>query len=293
MTNILITGSNGQLGNEIKLLVSSLSNANFLFHDIDTLDITNYEALSVFCQKHKPDIIVNCAAYTAVDKAESEEEKAFLINNTAVENIAKIVSQYSAKVIHISTDYIFDGSSNKPYEETDATNPVSVYGKSKLAGEKHLETLSNAVIIRTAWLYSSFGNNFLKTMIRLGKEKKELKVVFDQIGTPTYASDLAQAIIVIINQTLKNPSEFKAGIYHYANEGVCSWYDFASEIMQQCKLNCRICPIETSEYPTPAKRPAFSVLNKSKIKKVYNISIPWWKDSLSLCLEKIKQNSKT
>jgi dTDP-4-dehydrorhamnose reductase len=290
MINILVTGSNGQLGNELKVLASSLSQAKFLFHDVDTLDITNFESLSLFFKENKPAVIVNCAAYTAVDRAESEVEKAFLINDKAVENIKIIACKYACKIIHISTDYVFDGNRNVPYKEDDTTNPLSIYGKSKLAGEKHLAMLPNAIIIRTAWLYSSFGNNFVKTMIRLGKEKKEIKVVFDQIGSPTYAADLSQVIIEILKQT--NDTNFKPGIYHFSNEGACSWFDFASEIMFQSKLNCKVYPIETHEYPTPVKRPAFSVFNKAKIKKVYNITIPWWKDSLKVCLEKINSNSE-
>ena len=293
MTNILVTGSNGQLGNEIKILAPLIPRGNFLFHDIDTLDITNFDALSAFFKKNLPSVVVNCAAYTAVDKAESEKAKAYLINDQAVENIAKIASQYSCRIIHISTDYVFDGTANKPYKENDSTNPVSVYGNSKLAGEKHLNLLSNAIIIRTAWLYSSFGNNFMKTMLRLGKEKKEINVVYDQIGSPTYAADLALAIIEILKQTIDQQANFKPGIYHYANEGVCSWFDFASEIMFQSKVKCKVKPIQTIEYPTPAKRPAYSVFDKAKIKNAYNISIPWWKDSLKVCIEKILKKSES
>jgi dTDP-4-dehydrorhamnose reductase len=289
MTNILVTGSNGQLGNELKVLASSLTQATFLFHDVDTLDITNFEALSTFFKENKPSVIVNCAAYTAVDKAESEIEKAFLLNDKAVENIKIIASKYSCKIIHISTDYVFDGYGNVPIKEDDTTNPISIYGKSKFAGEKHLALSPDAIIIRTAWLYSSFGNNFVKTMIRLGKEKNEIKVVFDQIGSPTYAADLAQIIIEILNQT--NAGNFKPGIYHFSNEGACSWYDFASEIIFLNNLNCKVYPIETCEYPTPAKRPAFSVFNKTKIKKTFLVTIPWWKDSLKVCIEKIIRNS--
>jgi len=290
MKNILVTGSNGQLGNELRILATLLPKENFLFHDIETLDITNFEALDKFFKINEPSVIVNCAAYTAVDKAESEVEKAFLINDIAVENIAKIASKFSCKIIHISTDYVFDGSGNKPYEEGDSTNPISIYGKSKLAGEQHVIMLPNAMIIRTAWLYSTFGNNFVKTMIRLGKEKNEIKVVYDQFGSPTYAADLAQVIIEILK--LNNTGYFKPGIYHFSNEGACSWFDLASEIIFECELNCSIVPIETHDYPTPAKRPAFSVFNKAKIKKTFNISIPWWKDSLKICLEKIIQKSE-
>ncbi len=287
MTNVLVTGSNGQLGSELKLLAPSFPQLRFLFHDIDTLDITNAKALENFLNKHKPSFIINCAAYTAVDKAESEQEKAFLINEKAVKNIANAASKYSSKIIHISTDYIFDGTSSRPYREDDITNPVSVYGKSKLAGEKHLAGLQNTITIRTAWLYSVFGNNFVKTMLRLGKEKGSIKVVCDQIGNPTYAADLAKVVIKVLTQSVENPEDFKPGIYHYSNEGVCSWFDLASEIMNIKGLNCNIIPIDTSEYPTPAARPAYSVFNKSKIKTTFDIQIPWWKDSLRTCLSKL------
>jgi len=288
MISILVTGSNGQLGNEIKLLASSLPDANFLFHDIDTLDITNFEELSSFFQKQNISFIINCAAYTAVDKAESEIEKAYLINSTAVENLAKIADSNKCKIIHISTDYVFDGTGCKPYIETDVTNPVSVYGKSKLDGEKHLAQRSDAIIIRASWLYSTFGNNFVKTILRIAEERKEIKVVYDQIGSPTYAGDLAVAIINILKLSLKSDDNFKPGMYHFADEGVCSWYDFACEIVQYFKLSCSVIPIETTEFPTPARRPAYSVFNKNKIKKTFSVSIPWWKDSLKICLNKLR-----
>jgi dTDP-4-dehydrorhamnose reductase len=287
MINVLITGSNGQLGNEIKLLSDKYSNVNFLFHDVDTLDITNIEALRALYTKEKPKFIVNCAAYTAVDKAETEIEKAYLINEKASQNLAVVSNEFSTKIIHVSTDYVFDGTKCSPYTETDPTNPVSVYGKSKLDGEKHFDGNKNALIIRTSWLYSTFGGNFVKTMIRLGAEKAELKVICDQVGTPTNAADLASTILQIIQLSIANESAFVAGIYHYSNEGACSWFDFASEIMSQCGLNCNVIPVETFEYPTPTKRPAYSVLNKAKIKKTFGIQIPWWKTSLIKCIDRM------
>lgn len=288
MNHILVTGSNGQLGNELKLLTNLLPQSNFLFHDIDTLDISNLDALSIFFQKTRPSFIINCAAYTAVDKAESESEKAFLINDKSVGNLAKIAVEFNSKIIHISTDYVYDGNTHIPYIETSATNPLSIYGKSKLKGEKHLESVQNALIIRTAWLYSNFGNNFVKTMIRIGKEKKELRVVYDQVGSPTYAADLAQTIIYILKLTIEQPDKFISGIYHYSNEGVCSWFDFANEIIQYLKMNCIVLPILTKDYPTPTHRPAYSVFDKTKIKTTFGIQIPWWKESLINCLNKLK-----
>lgn len=281
---ILVTGSNGQLGNEIKVLSTLYPNFEFLFHDVDSLDITNKEQLKTFFEQQQPQWLVNCAAYTAVDKAESDYDIALLINGKAVENLAEAALISKAKIIHISTDYVFDGTANLPYKEEDSINPVSAYGKSKLAGEKALKGNKNAVIIRTSWLYSAFGNNFVKTMIRLGKEKDQINVVFDQIGTPTYALDLARAILDIIAQEDKN---FTPGIYHYSNEGVCSWYDFAQEIMSHKGLSCKVNPVESSEFPSPTKRPAFSVLNKKKIKTTFGISIPYWKDSLMHCLTRL------
>jgi len=282
---ILVTGSNGQLGSEIRAMASVMPRFNFLFHDVDTLDITDLKSLTAFFEKHRPNYIVNCAAFTAVDKAETDIEKAYLINDKAVENLAKIAIQFNARIIHGSTDYVFDGINHRPYIETDATNPVSVYGKSKLAGERHLEKLENAIIIRTAWLYSSFGNNFAKTVIHLGKERQELRMICDQVGTPTYAADLSNAIVQIIIKSVENTNGFIPGIYHYSNEGACSWYDFASEIISQCDISCKVFPIETKDYPTPAIRPPYSVFNKSKIKTTFDIEIPWWKDSLKICLK--------
>ena len=279
--NILITGVDGQVGNELRLLATNYQ-YNFFFANRVDLDICNEEALKLYIETHKITTIINTAAYTAVDKAEGEEELANKINHLAVKNLAKLSLEKNIKLIHISTDYVFDGENFKPYIETDRTNPNGVYGKTKLNGEIAMQEINpnNSIIIRTSWVYSSFGNNFVKTMLRLGKEKDTLGVIFDQIGTPTYARDLAKAILDIVPQIDNN----KVEIYHYSNEGVLSWYDFAQEIMDIKQLHCRVNPIETKEYPTPAKRPHYSLLNKAKIKNNFNITIPNWKDSLRECL---------
>ncbi len=272
---ILITGANGQLGSEIKYL-SQFHNLSFLFTDIDELDIIRIDDVRVFFSSQKIDYVVNCAAYTEVDKAEEEKELAELVNHTAAQNLAIISKEFKAKLIHISTDFVFDGNSSIPYTEKDKTNPISVYGTTKLAGEKAvLKYGGEIIILRTSWLYSSYGNNFVKTILRLSKERDSLGIVSDQIGTPTYARDLAETILHIIHS-----GNFQHGIYHYSNEGTASWYDFAKAIVEMAGLKCKIYPIETSQYPTPAKRPSFSLLNKSKIKSVYNINIPDWKKSL-------------
>lgn len=265
---ILVTGSNGQLGTELK---KRLPDA--LFTDVDCLDITDLEVVKQFVSNYHVGTIVNCAAYTAVDKAEDEEELAYKINVIGPENLAKS----GCKIIHISTDYVFDGTNHKPYLPEDEAHPVSVYGQTKRAGELAvLENAQIAVVIRTAWLYSSHGTNFVKTMRRLGAEKSNLNVVTDQIGSPTFAGDLAQAIVEILPQL----SEKNRGVYHYTNEGVCSWYDFATEIMNLSGLSCKVNPIPSSAYPTKATRPFYSVLSKEKIKNVFNIEIPYWKESL-------------
>ena len=284
MFNILVTGVNGQLGSEIKELSSNYP-YTFYFTCKDDLDITNEKAIEEFIIKNHITAIINCAAYTAVDKAESEIELADKINHQAVFHLASIAKEKNIKLIHISTDYVFDGTNYKPYIETDNTNPQSVYGQTKLDGEKVLQMINptNSIIIRTSWVYSDYGNNFVKTMLRLGRERESLGVIYDQIGSPTYAKDLAKAILDILPKINNTQTE----IYHYSNEGVCSWYDFAKEIMKIAKLTCKINPIETSQYPTPAKRPLYSLLNKSKIKNDYTIDIPYWKDSLGECLRKM------
>jgi len=282
--NILVTGSNGQLGSEIREL-SPLFEYNFFFTQRDSLDISKLDELQEYVEQNKIDVIVNCAAYTAVDKAESDEEAADIVNHLAVQKLAQISKENDIKLIHISTDYVFDGANFKPYVEEDITSPNGVYGKTKLDGEKAMLEINpeNSIIIRTSWVYSSYGANFVKTMIRLGKEKESLGVIFDQVGTPTYARDLAKAILEIIPK-IKNQN---VEIHNYSNEGVLSWFDFAKEIMRMAKLECKVNPIETKEYPTPAKRPHYSLLNKAKIKKEFDIAIPYWKDSLDECLKKL------
>ncbi|MDX9744010.1 MAG: dTDP-4-dehydrorhamnose reductase [Arcobacteraceae bacterium] len=279
---ILVTGSNGQLGSEIKELSKNYS-YKFFFTNRNNIDITSKDNIKEFCKTNNINVIINCAAYTAVDKAESDEINADLINRKAVKKLALVSEELNIKLIHISTDYVFDGKNFKPYVEEFQTNPQGVYGKTKLDGENEMRDINpkNSIILRTSWVYSSFGNNFVKTMLHLGKEKKELSVISDQVGTPTYARDLAKIILDIIPQ-IQNE---KVEIYNYSNEGVLSWYDFAKEIMKMAKLDCKINPIETFQYPTPAKRPHFSLLNKSKIKITFNIEIPYWKDSLDECLK--------
>ena len=282
--NILVTGSNGQVGSEIKELASNYS-YNFFFTDRNNIDITSKDSIKEFCQTNSINVIINCAAYTAVDKAQSDIENADLVNRKAVKKLSIVAKELNIKLIHISTDYVFDGKNFKPYVEEFQTNPQSVYGKTKLDGEIEMRNINplNSLIIRTSWVYSSYGNNFVKTMLRLGKEKEELGVIFDQVGTPTYAKDLAITILDIVPQ-IENS---KVEIYNYSNEGVLSWYDFAKEIMKMAKLNCKVKAIETYQYPTPAKRPHFSLLNKSKIKSKFNLEIPYWKDGLDDCLKRL------
>jgi dTDP-4-dehydrorhamnose reductase len=284
--NILVTGSNGQLGFEIQQLVIKYPNFRFYFHDIETLDICNPKQLESLVKEIKPSIIINCAAYTAVDKAETETEIARHINAVAVENLAKVASIHDSWLFQISTDYVFDGMGYIPYKEDSDVKPQSAYGQTKLEGEQLALKYTKGIVIRTSWLYSSHGNNFVKTMLRFSTEKSELRIIADQIGSPTYAADLANAIL-----TIANSQHIKAGIYHYANEGACSWFDFASEIIAQSGNKCKVTPIETKDYPLPAKRPAYSVLSKTKIKQLYNIEIPWWKDSLTKCIGILKSNN--
>jgi len=278
MSNILITGGNGQLGSELKDLVHLYPKDTFIFTDKVECDICKHRLVEDFIIKNNIDAIINCAAYTAVDKAEEQVELANAINNLAVQNFARIAKEHTIKLIHISTDYVFDGTNHKPYIETDTPNPQSVYGKTKLDAEIALQEINpaNTIIIRTSWVYSSYGNNFVKTMLRLGKEKKELGIICDQIGTPTYAGDLAKAILEILPQL----NTKKTAIYHYSNEGVCSWYDFAQAIFEIANIQVKVNAIESAQYPTPAKRPFYSVLNKKKIKNKFQLDIPYWKESL-------------
>lgn len=282
MLNVLVTGNKGQVGSEIEELSSNYT-YHFFFTDRETLDITSEDEIQNFIEDNSIDTIINCAAYTAVDKAEEENKLADKINHQAVKYLAKISKERNIKLIHISTDYVFDGTNFKPYVEDDKTNPNGVYGQTKLDGEEVMKKTNplNSIIIRTSWVYSSFGVNFVKTMLRLGKERNTLGVIFDQVGTPTYARDLAKTILEILSQVKSE----KVEIYNYSNEGVVSWYDFSKEIMRMAKIECQINPIETKEYPTPASRPHYSLLNKAKIKKTFQIEVPFWKDSLDRCLK--------
>ena len=284
---ILITGCNGQLGNEMQLLAKKNPQHQYFFTDVEELDITDAEAIDRFVQENEVDCIVNCAAYTAVDKAEENVTLCDLLNNVAPGYLAKAIEKRDGYMIQVSTDYVFDGTNHVPYKEDEPTCPNSVYGRTKLAGEKQVqENCKKWMIIRTAWLYSTFGNNFVKTMIRLGKTKPELGVIFDQIGTPTYARDLAAAIFAAINQGVVT------GVYHFSNEGVISWYDLTKAIHRIAGITtCQVRPLHTEEYPTPAARPHYSVLDKTKIKATYGITIPYWEESLRECIEALNQGN--
>lgn len=281
--NILITGCNGQLGNEMQLLEKENLQHTYYNTDVQELDITDQQAVEQFVTENQIDGIVNCAAYTAVDKAEDNKELCHILNSVAPAYLAAAVEKRGGWMIQISTDYVFDGTKHTPYVETDETCPDSVYGSTKLVGEQGvMKSCQRSMIIRTAWLYSTFGNNFVKTMIRLGKEKPELGVIFDQIGTPTYARDLAICIMTAINKGIV------PGIYHFSNEGVISWYDFTKAIHRLAGITtCHVRPLHTAEYPTPAHRPHYSVLDKTKIKQTYGMEVPYWEESLKDCIEKL------
>ncbi|HYH15058.1 MAG TPA: dTDP-4-dehydrorhamnose reductase [Flavisolibacter sp.] len=282
---ILVTGANGQLGKALQELETLYPNLQFYFCSKENLNIADLQEVEAFFERIQPDHCINCAAYTAVDKAEIEREAAFLINQTGVRNLARISSQSKTRFIHISTDYVFDGTGDAPYREDHPVNPQNVYGESKLEGEKEaLAVNADSLIIRTAWVYSEHGNNFVKTMLRLMQSKEEIGVVADQMGSPTYAGDLASAILSIISSDKWTP-----GIYHYSNEGIISWYEFAKAIQAHTQSACRVNAIPTTAYPTPAKRPAYSVLDKEKIKLTYGLKIPDWEESLYYCLGKLKK----
>ena len=283
LKNILITGANGQLGNEMRLVAATDAERVYHFTDVAELDICDEEAIERFVVEQAIDCIVNCAAYTNVNKAEEDTELCDKLNHLAPANLARVAAKHGAALIHVSTDYVFNGQHYIPYKEDDDTCPNSVYGTTKLAGEQAIQALcADAVIIRTAWLYSTFGNNFVKTMLRLGSERAELGVVFDQIGTPTYARDLARAIQHIICKGVV------PGVYHFSNEGVCSWYDFTKAIFELGGITtCALKPLHTDEYPTPAARPHYSVLDKTKIKQTYGVEVPYWMDSLRECIEQL------
>jgi dTDP-4-dehydrorhamnose reductase len=283
---ILITGSNGQLGNEIKELAGSHPHYQFQYTDVNELDIADPVKVSQYFESHSPDVVINCAAYTAVDKAETDKDLAYLVNAIAPGNLAAAAAKTGAFMVHISTDYVYGGKNYSPYCETDPLHPASVYAKSKAAGEDAVKKSgASALIIRTSWLYSAFGNNFVKTMMKYGAERGKLNVVFDQIGTPTYAHDLAKTILDILPLAM---GEGGAKIYHYSNEGVASWYDFAKAIIEISGIDCIINPIPTKDYPLPAERPFYSVLDKAKIKKDFAIEIPYWRDSVKLCIQRLK-----
>lgn len=282
---ILITGSNGQLGSELRTIAEGYPLYEFLYTDVNELNITDESSVNHFFELHNPDVIINCAAYTAVDKAETDEETAYLVNAVATGNLARAASECGAFMVHISTDYVYDGNNHIPYTETERINPLSVYGKSKAAGEDAVHQANGkAIIIRTSWLYSAFGNNFVKTMIKYGRERDSLNVVFDQIGTPTDAHDLAKAILDSLPLAL---TADMIEVYHYSNEGVASWYDFAIAIHQFADIDCKVNPIPSKDYPLPAERPFYSVLDKSKIKKKLAIEIPYWRDSVKNCITRL------
>ena len=285
---ILVTGSNGQLGSEIVALQAQETQHQWFNLDINGLDITDKNAVKQFVLSNKIDGIIYCAAYTNVDKAEEDVALCYKVNRDAPQYLAQAIEKVGGFIIHISTDYVFDGTNNIPYTEQDKPNPVTIYGKSKIEGEQYVcESCKQHIIIRTAWVYSSYGKNFVKTMIKLGKEKPSLGVIFDQIGSPTYARDLAKAIITIVNQGII------PGFYNFSNEGVISWYDFTKHIHQLANItSCKVAPIHTADYPTLAQRPHFSVLDKTKIKNTYNIEIPYWRDSLEECIQLLEQQKK-
>ena len=288
--NILVTGANGQLGREMQRL-GAVSPNNYIFTDIEQLDITNADAVMYVAKHYSIDAIINCAAYTNVDKAENDEATAELINATAVGNLARAMKEVDGTLFHISTDYVFGREGNTPRTEEMPLDPLGVYGRTKLHGEMAIaDSGCKALIFRTSWLYSEFGNNFLKTMLRLTAEKETLNVVFDQVGTPTYAGDLALAIFSIIEAGVYSGNE---GIYHFSNEGVCSWYDFAVEIANAAgNTSCRITPCHSSEFLSPVTRPSYSVLDKTKIKETFDIDIPYWKESMEYCIKRIKASNR-
>ena len=289
---VLITGSNGQLGSEIKELASDYENLECVFKDLPELDICDAEVLNTFIIDQHINAVINCAGYTAVDKAEEEALIAQKVNSEGVLNLANALKKVDGKLIHISTDYVFDGNHSQPYKESDPVSPIGVYGQTKRAGELAVLNGSiDAIVIRTSWLYSVYGNNFVKTMLRLGNEKKSIQVVSDQKGTPTYAKDLAKTCLDILSDAGSTNISKKGSLYHYSNEGVTSWYDFATAIMEISNIDCKVIPIETKDYPTQARRPMYSVLDKSKIKSDFKVTIPHWRDSLTNCIKKINHNS--
>ena len=291
MASILVTGSNGQVGQELNALTAQFENFDFVFVDVAEMDITNPESVQAYFTKHNFDYCINCAAFTAVDKAETEKDLAYAVNVEGVKNLATSCVLHQTQLIQISTDYVYHNNQNTPFKEGDETNPQGVYAATKLQGDEVAQQiLPMSTVIRTSWVYSTFGHNFVKTMIRLGTERDTLGIIFDQIGTPTYAHDLALAMLTII-QKVENGDIDKAkmaGVFHYSNEGVTSWYDFAKAIFRIENIECKVNAIETKDYPTPAKRPPFSLLNKHKIKTTFEIEVPHWEESLAKCLENLR-----
>ena len=287
---LLVTGATGQLGQSLSAIKSDYPDYDITFVNRQQLDLSNSQSISEYFKTHHFDVIINCAAHTAVDKAETEVELANQLNHLAVKQLAEIAAEQHTKLIHISTDYVFNGRQYRPYVESDDVQPQGVYGQTKLEGEQAIQARlkNNGLIIRTSWVYSEYGNNFVKTMLKLGQERDELNVIFDQVGTPTYAQDLAKAIMSIVQSEHFNQIEFETNIVHFSNEGVCSWYDFAKSIFELSNIACNVSPIEMKDYPTPAKRPHYSVLNKTKIKQHYKLTIPFWKDSLQQCLKALQ-----
>lgn len=291
MCKILVTGADGQLGNEFRKLARSRYDLEFIFTDIGELDITKESEVNIFLDKNRVNYILNCAAYTAVDKAEEEPEKADLLNSHAVKILGNASNKRDIRLIHFSTDYVFDGTKKSPYTEEDTPYPVTIYGKSKLEGEKLLRKMKNCTIIRTSWLYSASGNNFVKTIIKISREKNKLKIVSDQTGSPTWANDLARTTLILIDRTKNNKTRDGCLLYHYSNEGMCTWYDFAREIMKITGFPIKIRPVKTKDYPSKAPRPEYSVLDTTKIKNDLGIKIPDWKESLQHCITEINQTT--
>ena len=287
MTSLLITGCKGQLGSEIRRISSDFPEMSFVFTDLEELDISSPVDTRHFLDHHPVKYLVNCAGYTAVDKAEDDVDMAFKLNAVATESLAEVSRERGIQLVHISTDYVFDGEKNHPYRENDPVDPQTVYGKSKLQGEKALQKAGTGIIIRTSWLYSSFGHNFVRTILRLAEEKNELKVIFDQTGSPTYALDLARAIMEMVRADIKRNKAPRLNTYHYSNQGICSWYEFAKAITSLAGKPCQIVPVESRDFATRAKRPRYSVLNTKKITDEYQLRIPHWKESLKQCINEI------
>lgn len=288
MPVILVTGANGQLGSELKEISRNYYGYDFIFVDIGTLDLTDTKQATEYIKSTKPNWIINCAAYNAVDQAETNPNPAMLVNAHVVRTMADAIKDTDCRLIHISTDYVYDGMSSVPYNENAAVGPLSAYGTSKLAGEKYALQHPASIIIRTSWLYSSFGNNFVKTILRHAREKESLNIVFDQTGTPTYAADLAAAIMHVVAGVIRNQLAFNSGIYNYSNEGVCTWYDFAIEIIREAGLKCNVKPVLSKDFRQVARRPSYSVMDKTKIKESFDLTIPYWRDSLLRCIKLMK-----